>query len=129
MRKVIVGILLALVFSPAVLADVSGAGGLGVFGSWWDSKDYDALYGGGVGYYLKDAEYDDEAGTWDTSEEVSGTFALAGLNLYLGAVSLFAEAKYNFVETDDDLRWRGDGVEAKNSLDGFSYSVGLKLGF
>ena len=46
MRKVIVGILLALVLSPAVFADVSGAGGLGVFGSWWDSKDYDALYGG-----------------------------------------------------------------------------------
>lgn len=85
--------------------------------------------GGGAGYYFKDADYDDEAGTWDTSEDVSGTFALAGLNLYLGAVSLFAEAKYNFVETDDDLQWRGDGVEAKNSLDGFSYSAGLKLGF
>ena len=85
--------------------------------------------GGGAGYYFKDADYDDEAGTWDTSEDVSGTFALAGLNLYLGAVSLFAEAKYNFVETDDDLRWRGDDVEAKNSLDGFSYSAGLKLGF
>ena len=85
--------------------------------------------GGGAGYYFKDADYDDEAGTWDTSEDVSGTFALAGLNLYLGAVSVFAEAKYNFVETDDDLRWRGDDVEAKNSLDGFSYSAGLKLGF
>ena len=85
--------------------------------------------GGGAGYYFKDADYDDEAGTWDTSEDVSGTFALAGLNLYLGAVSVFAEAKYNFVETDDDLQWRGDGVEAKNSLDGFSYSAGLKLGF
>jgi hypothetical protein len=64
-----------------------------------------------------------------TSEEVAGYFALAGLNLYLGAVSLFAEAKYNLVGTDDDLQWRGSDVEAENSLDGFSYSAGLKLGF
>ena len=85
--------------------------------------------GGGAGYYLKDADYEDDTGSWDTSEEVTGTFALAGLNLYLGAVSLFVEAKYNFVETDDDLQGRGDNVEAKNSLDGFSYSAGLKLGF
>ena len=85
--------------------------------------------GAGAGYYFKDADYDDESGTWDTSEDVAGYFALAGLNLYLGAVSLFAEAKYNLVGTDDDLQWRGSDVEAKNSLDGFSYSVGLKLGF
>lgn len=85
--------------------------------------------GGGAGYYFKDADYDDDAGTWDTSEDVAGYFALAGLNLYLGAVSLFAEAKYNLVGTDDDLQWRGSDVEAKNSLDGFSYSAGLKLGF
>ena len=85
--------------------------------------------GAGAGYYFKDADYDDESGTWDTSEDVAGYFALAGLNLYLGAVSLFAEAKYNLVGTDDDLQWRGSDVEAKNSLDGFSYSAGLKLGF
>ena len=188
MKKVIVGILLTLVLSPAVLADGSGAGGLGVFGSWWDSKDYGALYGGGArlgfeifsgvamearasylvaddqneavedlelvpleaaltwtldvseaikpyvgagaGYYLKNVDWkaDDVIDEADDKDSV-GYFALAGLNLYLGAVSLFAEAKYNFVETDDDLRWRGDDVEAKNSLDGFSFSAGLKLGF
>ena len=85
--------------------------------------------GGGAGYYLKDAEYEDETGTWDSSEDVAGYFGLAGLNLYLGPVSLFAEAKYNLVGTDDNLEWRGSDVEAKNSLDGFSFSAGLKLGF
>lgn len=85
--------------------------------------------GGGAGYYLKDAEYTDETGTWESSEDVSGYFGLAGLNLYLGPVSLFAEAKYNLVGTDDDLHWRGADVEPRNSLDGFSFSAGLKLGF
>ncbi len=84
--------------------------------------------GGGVGYYLKDAEYNDTE-TWDTSEKVAGYFALAGLNLYLGPVSLFAEAKYNLVGTDEDLHWRGSDVEAANSLDGPSFSAGIKLGF
>ena len=85
--------------------------------------------GAGAGYYFKDAEYHAETDTWDSSEEIAGYFGLAGLNLYLGAVSLFAEAKYNLVGTDDDLEWRGDEVAAENSLDGFSYSAGLKLGF
>ncbi len=85
--------------------------------------------GGGGGYYFKDAEYQDDAGTWKSSEDVAGYFGLAGLNLYLGPVSLFAEAKYNLVDTDDDLRWRGDENGANNSLDGFSFSAGLKLGF
>ena len=67
--------------------------------------------GGGAGYYFKDADYDDDTGSWDTSEEVTGTFALAGLNLYLGAVSLFVEAKYNFVETDDDPTTPVDEVD------------------
>ncbi len=48
MKIIVVGILLALVLSPAVLAAGDGAGGIGVFGSWWDSQDYGALYGGGV---------------------------------------------------------------------------------
>ena len=85
--------------------------------------------GGGAGYYLKDAEYEDETGTWDSSEDVAGYIGLVGLNLYLGPVSLFAEAKYNLVGTDDDLEWRGSDVEAKNSLDGLSFCAGLKLGF
>lgn len=84
--------------------------------------------GGGVGYYMKDAEVDD-ADTWNDSENVAGYFALAGLNLYLGPLSLFAEAKYNLVGTDDDLHWRGSDIEAHNSLDGPSFSAGLKLGF
>ena len=85
--------------------------------------------GGGAGYYFKDAEYEDDTDTWESSEEVAGYFGVAGLNLYLGAFYLFAEAKYNLVGTDDDLEWRGDDVEAKNSLDGVSFSAGLKLGF
>ena len=85
--------------------------------------------GGGVGYYLKDAEYDDDEETRETSEEVAGYFALAGLNLALGPASLFVEAKYNLVGTDDDLHWRGADVEAQNSLDGASFSGGIKLGF
>ncbi|MGD9613664.1 MAG: outer membrane beta-barrel protein [Kiritimatiellia bacterium] len=48
MKKTIVGILLVLVLVPLAFAAGDGAGGLGVFGSWWDSQDYGALYGGGV---------------------------------------------------------------------------------
>lgn len=84
--------------------------------------------GAGIGYYLKDAEYDDTE-TWDSSEKVAGYFGLAGLNLHLGPLSLFADAKYNLVGTDDDLQWRGSDVEAKNSLDGLCLNAGIKLGF
>ena len=84
--------------------------------------------GGGIGYYLKDAEYGNDD-TWDTSEKTAGYFGLAGLSLYLGPLSLFAEAKYNLVGTDDDLHWRGSDVDAENSLDGPSFNAGLKLGF
>ena len=194
MKKAILGVLLVLVLVPLAFAAGDGAGGLGVFGSWWDSQDYGALYGGGVrfgaeifsglalearasylvseqlddvvegrsvstelelvpleaavvwtldvsealkpyvgagaGYYLKNVDWkaDDVIDEADDKDSV-GYFALAGLNLYLDAFSLFAEAKYNLVGTDDDLEWRGDDVEAKNSLDGFSFSAGLKLGF
>ena len=84
--------------------------------------------GGGIGYYMKDAEYDNTE-TWDSSEKVAGYFGLAGLNLYLGPLSLFAEAKYNLVGTDETLHWRGSDVEAQNSLDGLSLNAGIKLGF
>lgn len=84
--------------------------------------------GGGVGYYMKDAEFND-TDTWNSSENVAGYFGLAGLNLYFGALCLYAEAKYTLVGTDDELEWRGSDIEAENSLDGPSYSVGLKLGF
>ena len=187
MKKVIVGILLALVLSPAVYAEGNGAGGLGVFGSWWDSKDYDALYGGGVrlgfelfsgvalearasylvsedqieavedlelvpleaaltwtldvseaikpyvgagaGYYLKNVNWDSDNVIEDAEENDSvGYFALAGANILLGNVALFAEAKYNVVQDDDEWRWQGDDVKQKNSLDGFAANVGIKFG-
>lgn len=42
MKKWIVLVALFLLILPAAQA------GIGVFGSYWDSKDYDALYGGGL---------------------------------------------------------------------------------
>ena len=194
MKKSIVGILLALVLVPLAFAAGDGAGGLGVFGSWWDSKDYGALYGGGVrfgaeifsgialearasylvsedrddvvegrlvstemelvpleaavtwtldvsdalkpyvgagaGYYLKNVDWkaDDVIDEADDKDSV-GYFALAGLNVVLGNVVLFGEAKYNVVQNDDEWRWQGSDVEQKNSLDGFAANVGLKLAF
>lgn len=194
MKKSIVGILLVLVLAPLAFAAGDGAGGLGVFGSWWDSKDYGALYGGGVrfgaeifsglalearasylvsedrddvvegrnvstevelvpleaavtwtldvsdalkpyvgagaGYYLKNVDWkaDDVIDEADDKDSV-GYFALAGLNVVLGNVVLFGEAKYNVVQNDDEWRWQGSDVEQKNSLDGFAANVGLKLAF
>ena len=84
--------------------------------------------GGGAGYYMKDAEINDTE-TWSSSENVAGYFGVAGLNLYFGALCLFAEAKYTLVSTDEHINWRGSDVEAENSLDGPSYSAGIKLGF
>lgn len=194
MKKSIVGILLALVLVPLAFAAGDGAGGLGVFGSWWDSQDYGALYGGGVrfgaeifsglalearasylvsedrddvvegrnvstevelvpleaavtwtldvsdalkpyvgagaGYYLKNVDWkaEDVIDEADDKDSV-GYFALAGLNVVLGNVVLFGEAKYNVVQNDDEWRWQGSDVEQKNSLDGFAANVGLKLAF
>ena len=194
MKKTIVGILLALVLVPLAFAAGDGAGGLGVFGSWWDSQDYGALYGGGVrfgaeifsglalearasylvsedrddvvegrlvstemelvpleaavtwtldvsdalkpyvgagaGYYLKNVDWkaDDVIDDADDKDSV-GYFALAGLNVVLGNVVLFGEAKYNVVQNDDEWRWQGSDVEQKNSLDGFAANVGIKLAF
>ena len=194
MKKSIVGILLALVLVPLAFAAGDGAGGLGVFGSWWDSQDYGALYGGGVrfgaeifsglalearasylvsedrddvvegrnvstemelvpleaavtwtldvsdalkpyvgagaGYYLKNVDWkaDDVIDEADDKDSV-GYFALAGLNVVLGNVVLFGEAKYNVVQNDDEWRWQGSDVEQQNSLDGFAANIGLKLAF
>lgn len=194
MKKTIVGILLALVLVPLAFAAGDGAGGLGVFGSWWDSKDYGALYGGGgrfgaeifsglalearasylvsedrddvvegrlvstemelvpleaavtwtldvsdalkpyvgagAGYYLKNVDWkaDDVIDEADDKDSV-GYFALAGLNVVLGNVVLFGEAKYNVVQNDDEWRWQGSDVEQQNSLDGFAANIGLKLAF
>ena len=194
MKKTIVGVLLVLVLVPWAFAEGDGAGGLGVFGSWWDSQDYGALYGGGVrfgaeifsglalearasylvsedrddvvegrlvstemelvpleaavtwtldvsdalkpyvgagaGYYLKNVDWqaDDVIDEADDKDSV-GYFALAGLNVVLGNVVLFGEAKYNVVQNDDEWRWQGSDVEQQNSLDGFAANVGLKLAF
>ena len=194
MKKTILGVLLALVLVPLAFAAGDGAGGLGVFGSWWDSQDYGALYGGGVrfgaeifsglalearasylvsedrddvvegrlvstemelvpleaavtwtldvsdalkpyvgagaGYYLKNVDWkaDDVIDEADDKDSV-GYFALAGLNVVLGNVVLFGEAKYNVVQNDDEWRWQGSDVEQQNSLDGFAANIGLKLAF
>lgn len=194
MKKAILGVLLVLVLVPLAFAAGDGAGGLGVFGSWWDSQDYGALYGGGVrfgaeifsglalearasylvsedrdevvdgynvstelelvpleavvswtldvsesikpyvgagaGYYLKNVEWkaDDVIAEADDKDSV-GYFALAGANIVLGNVVLFAEAKYNVIQNDDEWRWQGSDVEQKNSLDGFAANVGIKLAF
>ena len=194
MKKTIVGILLVLVLVPLAFAAGDGAGGLGGFGSWWDSQDYGALYGGGVrlgfevfsglalearvsylvsedrdeivdgrtvstelelvpleaavtwtldvsdalkpyvgagaGYYLKNVDWkaDDVIDEADDKDSV-GYFALAGLNVVLGNVVLFGEAKYNIVQNDDEWRWQGSDTKQKNSLDGFAANVGLKLAF
>jgi len=84
--------------------------------------------GAGIGYYMKDVKYTDTT-TWDSSEKVAGYFALAGVSLHLGPASLFTDAKYTLVGTDDELEWRGADVETQNSLDGLSLQLGLKIGF
>jgi len=91
-------------------------------------KTLSPYLGMGIGYYLKDLEYDDTT-TWEHSEKSAGYFALAGVTLRLGAVSLFTDAKYTLVGTDDELEWRGADIDAQNSLDGLSLQAGLKLGF
>lgn len=188
MKKTILGVLLVLVLVPLAFASDDGAGGLGVFGSWWDSKDYGALYGGGArlgfeifsgvalearasylvsddqneaveklvlvplegavtwtldvsdaikpyvgagaGYYLKNVDWDANDVFEEAEEKDSvGYFALAGANVLLGNVALFAEAKYNIIQDDDEWRWQGSDTKQKNSLDGFAANVGIKLGF
>ena len=182
MKKWIVLVLLALFILPAAHA------GIGVFGTWWDSKDYDALYGGGikigtevgagfgiearasylstdlfgdddvsmdlipleavaswtldmsevlkpyvgagVGYYVKNLEWDANE-VWDDAraKDCVGYFALAGLNVILGNATLFGEAKYNLIGEDDEFDWRGSDVKETYSLDGLSVNAGIKFGF
>ena len=172
------------VAAAACLAVPSAFAGIGAFGTWWDSKDYDALYGGGVrigmeifsglgvevrgsflttrdndavdmdlipleaaavwrldlseaikpyvgagvGYYLKDVDVKADD-FWKKSDNCVGYFALGGLNVELGPVTLFGEAKYNLIADDDEFEWRGSDLKEKFSLDGLSVNVGLKFGF
>ena len=192
MKKWIASFALVLFVLPSVYA----SGGIGAFGSWWDSKDYGALYGGGArlgfeifsgialearvsyltsesqddviegrnvstelelvplealvtwtldvseaikpyigagaGYYLKNVDWKSSASdVIDDAEEKDsvGYFALAGLDIELGSVILFGEAKYNIVQDDDEWRWQGSDTKQKNSLDGFAANIGLKFGF
>lgn len=180
MKKVMVVVLLVL------LAVSSAHAGIGAFVTWWDSKDYDTLYGvggrigmevfsgigiegrvayltadddhidldvvpfealvrwrwqvseaispyigAGVGYYLKNMDW---KGSHDLDVRIKdhscvGYFALAGLEVEVGPVSIFGEAKYSLVDEDDELTWRGTDVKEKYSLDGFSVNLGLKFGF
>ncbi len=182
MKKWMVLVALFLLILPAAQA------GIGVFGTWWDSKDYDALYGGGiklgaeigagfgiearasylstdlfsdndvqmdvipleavaswtlevsemlkpyigagVGYYVKNLDWDSND-VWDdaTSKDSVGYFALAGLNLVFGNATVFGEAKYNLVSEEDEFEWRGSDVQEKYSLDGLSVNAGVKFGF
>jgi len=81
--------------------------------------------GGGIGAYWIDDEFEGESDT----DNVAGYFALAGLDLSTGPVTLFGEAKYTLVGPGHDLEWRGADVEQRHSLDGWSGSLGLKIGF
>ena len=84
--------------------------------------------GGGLGYYWLEADARAPE-TEELSAEYAGYFALAGLNLRLGAATLFAEAKYTLVGTGPDLEWRGADLGAENPLDGPQFTAGFKLGF
>ena len=180
MKKWMIPVVLALFVLPSAQA------GFGVFGTWWDSKDYDALYGGGIrlggevfsgigiearasylssdllenndltmnviplegivswkldvsesikpyigagiGYYLKDVDVERDR-FWNEAKDCVGYFALAGLDVELGSVTLFGEAKYNLIGESDEWQWRAADVKEKYSLDGFSVDAGLKFGF
>lgn len=78
--------------------------------------------GAGVGYYLFDAD------TGDLDDQV-GFFPLAGLEIGLHSISIMAEARWLFLETDvdsaeDELQ---DITEA--DVDGFGANVGLIFRF
>ncbi|MDY0146131.1 MAG: OmpW family outer membrane protein [Kiritimatiellia bacterium] len=180
MKKWIILIVLVSFMLPSAQA------GIGVFGSWWDSKDYGSLYGAGVrlgmevfsglgiearasylssdlfknndltmnvipleaavswtfnvsdtlkpyigagvGYYMKDVDVEEDD-FWKDAQDCVGYFAMAGLNFVLGPSTIFAEAKYNLIEEDDEFRWRGSDVKETRSLDGISVNAGIKFGF
>ena len=182
MKKRIVLVLATLFLATSAHA----SGGAGAFGSWWDSKDYGALYGGGArlgfeifsgialearasylsndliddndpamaviplegavtwtldvsesikpyigagaGYYMKDVDVEQD-NFWKDAKDCVGYFALAGLDVELGPVIVFGEAKYNLIGEDDEWQWRSADVKEKYSLDGFGANIGLKVGF
>ena len=182
MKKWIICILLTLLILPSAEA------GYGLFGTYWDSKNYEdmdgvglrlgsqiysgvgiearvsyvstdlfgnpdmemdmlplealALWtidlttllkpyiGGGIGYYMKNPQWkSNDLGGRIEANDCFGYFGIAGFNFLLGNAKLFGEAKYNLISEDDNIDWRGTGVEEKYSLDGLSINVGLVIGF
>ena len=182
MKKWILLVLITLFILPSAEA------GFGVFGSYWNSKDYDDMsgvglrlgteifsgvgieargsylstdlfgdpdvemdivpiegvvswtldisesihpyIGAGIGYYIKNPKW----GSNDLGDEISandcvGYFGLAGVNVLLGTVTLFGEAKYNLISEDDELKWRGSDGDEKYSLDGLSINAGISFSF
>ena len=100
-------------------------------------SDSFSVYGGpGVGFYFFDAEFTSEQGRWketydaDVDDEF-GFYALLGARAHLARnVSLFAEAKYTWVETEMDLPFpaaRADRFENSPSLSGDLDFGGLSL--
>ena len=86
---------MAWALAALVATAMTAQAGIGAFASWWDSKDYDNLYGGGVklaiglpagfwiearGSYLESRKFDEADVRFVPLE------ALAGLQLWDGAV-------------------------------------------
>ena len=108
-------------------------------------SDSFSVYGGpGVGFYVFDAEFSSEQGRWKETfdadlDDVFGFYALLGARAHLARnVSLFAEAKYSWVETDLDSPFpagradRFDGSPAlSENLDfgGLSLQAGALFSF
>lgn len=179
---------LAWAFAALMALTVPAQAGIGAFASWWDSKDYGDMYGGGgriaiglplglwvegrvswlesrdyeaadvallpmeaiaglqigsgdilqpyigagVGYYLKEFDWHAKWKHWEEQfdeKDCVGYFALAGLDISLGSLKIFGEAKYTLVGKDDKLEWRGEDVKQKYSFDGLSANAGVKIGF
>jgi opacity protein-like surface antigen len=78
--------------------------------------------GAGVGYYLFDA---DEA---DLDDQV-GFFPLAGLEIGLHSVSIMAEARWLFLETDVDSAEAELADITEADVDGFGANIGLIFRF
>lgn len=89
--------------------------------------------GGGVGYYMIDGELEGGGGTadFDPDDEV-GYFALAGAEFIMSPqVSLFAEAKYTFLEVEEgEVTYEDESVELEDlegEMDGFGANIGLLM--
>lgn len=85
--------------------------------------------GGGLGYYMMDAESRKEDVDVSANDEW-GVFAAAGWEFALPAITLFAEARYTWVQANSTIRnleFPPDEDETK--LDGTTLTIGLILAF